>query len=386
MNPKELNELLFRPERPHRSILSVYLDVDQSRPANLNRGFETQLKSILSSIESTIQTPAELERFTQAGRHIVDFISTYEPESRVLALFFDETDGFFRHVELDVDLPAQARWDREFTLQPLTNAMNDSENYGIVLVDRNNLRLLTVFLGHIQEQVREGFGSRRVRHIKTVGMDHLGSASRAQRKADERVRLNLRHVIKMMDWLIQAKELNRLILAGTPEVTAELRRLLPNRLAMRIMGTVNVAMDAQPSDILAATKPVAERFDRNAELDTVGEMVTTAEKTDKAVLGLRHTLKALNSDRVWELVYSHNLRAPGFECSKCAALFSAGKAACQYCGGAIQAVSDIVERAVEHALRNGAKIEPITGEASASLDNSGGIGAFLKRRTGTVLV
>jgi peptide subunit release factor 1 (eRF1) len=386
MNPKELNELLFRPERPHRSILSVYLDVDQSRPANLNRGFETQLKSTLSSIESTIRDAAELERFAQTGRRLVDFISTYEPESRVLALFFDETDDFFRHVELDVNLPAQARWDREFFLQPLAHALSDSETYGIVLVDRNNLRLLTVFLGHIREQVREGFGSKRVRHIKTVGMDHLGSASRAQRKADERVRLNLRHVIKMTEWLIQAKELNRVILAGTPEVTAELKRLLPNHLATRIMGTVNVAMDAQPSDILAATKPIAEQFGRDAELDTVGEMVTIAEKTDKAVLGLRHTLKALNSDRVWELVYSHNLRAAGFECSKCAALFSAGKAACQYCGGAIQAVSDIVERAVEHALRNGAKIEPITGQASASLDNSGGIGAFLKRRTGTVLV
>jgi peptide subunit release factor 1 (eRF1) len=386
MNPKELNELLFRPERPHRSILSVYLDVDQSRPANLNRGFETQLKSALSSIESTIRTPEELERFSQAGRRMVDFGSTYEPESRVLALFSDETDGFFRHLEFDVNLPAQARWDREFFLQPLANALNDSENYGIVLVDRNNLRLLTVFLGHIQEQVREGFGSGRVRHIKTVGMDHLGSASRVQRKADEHVRLNLRHVIKMMDWLIQAKDLNRLILVGTPEVTAELRRLLPNQLAIRIMGTVNVAMDAQLSDILAATKLIAEQFDRKAELHTVGEIVTTAEKTDKAVLGLRHTLKALNSDRVWELVYSHNLRARGFECSKCAALFSAGKAACQYCGGAIQAVGDIVERAVERALRNGAKVEALAEEASTFLDNSGGIGAFLKRRTGTVLV
>src|SRR5262249_4494111 len=113
---------------------------------------------------------------------------------------------------------------------------------------------------------------------------------------------------------IQAKELNRLILAGTPEVTAELRRLLPYRLAMRIMGSVNVAMDARLSDILAATKPIAAQFDRKAELDTVGEMVTTAEKTDKAVLGLRHILKPLNSARVWKLVFSHNPRAPGFEC------------------------------------------------------------------------
>jgi peptide subunit release factor 1 (eRF1) len=50
----------------------------------------------------------------------------------------------------------------------------------------------------------------------------------------------------------------------------------------------------------------------------------------------------------------------------------------------VDPVSDVVERAVEHAVRKGAKIEVVTGEAAASLYNVGGIGAFLKARTASI--
>jgi peptide chain release factor subunit 1 len=384
MNPGELHELFSRPERPHHSVLSVYLDVDQSRAANLNRGFETRLKDTLASIQSTIHEPAVRERFARSAHVIKDFVSTYQPGGRVLALFCDDSDGFFRNMELDAMIPGQAWWDRELFLQPLANALKEFEHYGIVLVDRNNLRLFTVFLGHIEEHVREDFGSQRVRHIKTVGFNYVESASRLQRKADERIKLNLRHVIKMVDWLIASKKPNRLILAGTPEVTAELQRLLPKRLALEVMGTVDIGMDAPASSVLAAARPIAEEYERSAELQKVSEVVTAAAKNEKAVVGLGHTLKAVNSDRVWELVYSNDFHAPGFECSKCAALFSVNRASCQYCGGTLQRVDNIVERVLEHALRSGAKVDVVTGDASASLDTSGGIGAFLKTRTGTV--
>jgi peptide chain release factor subunit 1 len=384
MNPGELHELFSRPERPHHTVLSVYLDVDQSHAANLNRGFETRLKDTLASIQSTIREPAELERFARSALHIKDFVSAYQPGARVLALFFDEADGFFRHIELDATIPGQAGWDHELFLQPLAGALKEFEHFGIVLVDRNNLRLFTVFLGHIEEHVREDFGKHRVRHIKTVGFDHVGSASRVQRKADERVRLNLRHVIKMMDWLVAARKPSRLILAGTPEVTTQLRNLLPKRLALQVMGTFDIGMDAPIADVLAAARPIAEEYERGAEFQKVNEVVTAAAKSEKAVVGLGHTLKAVNSDRVWELVYSEDFHAPGFECSKCAALFSAERASCQYCGGPLQPVGDVVERVLEHALRAGAKVDVVTGEASASLDTSGGIGALLKTRTGTL--
>jgi peptide subunit release factor 1 (eRF1) len=367
-------------------MLSVYLDVDQSRPSNLNRGFETQLKNLIADIRPTIRDAAELERFNPVAHRITDFVSAYQPQARGLGLFFDESDGFFRYVEFDVPVQREAHWDRTFYLQPLATALDQFETYGVALLDRQNLRLFTVFLGHIEEHVREGFGPDRVRHIKTSGTDHIYSASRIQRKADEKLRLNMKHAVKMIDWLVETRHLSRLILGGTREITAEVRNLLPKRLAMRVIGEVDVAMDVPASEVFAATMDVAETYERDTEVHKVNEAITTAAKTEKAVAGLGHTLKAINSDRVWDLVYCQDFRAPGFECERCSGLFSIEKTSCQYCGGKLQAIDDVVERAVEQALRNGAKVDVVSGEAAASLADSGSIAAFLRARTGTLRV
>jgi peptide subunit release factor 1 (eRF1) len=123
-----------------------------------------------------------------------------------------------------------------------------------------------------------------------------------------------------------------------------------------------------------------EEYERSAETQTVKEVLRGVARNEKTVAGLGRTLKAVNSGRVWELIYSEGLSSPGFECAKCAALFSVKRKSCAYCGGSVHAVADVVERAVEHALRKGAKIEVVTGEACASLNTVGGIGAFLKAR------
>jgi peptide subunit release factor 1 (eRF1) len=47
-------------------------------------------------------------------------------------------------------------------------------------------------------------------------------------------------------------------------------------------------------------------------------------------------------------------------------------------------VTNVVERAVEHAFRRQAKVEVVTGKASVALKVAGGIGAFLKTRTGSL--
>lgn len=356
MTQSDLQLLFAHSERQHRSVLSVYLNVDQSQRSNWNRGFEKQLKNLTSSIGSTIHDAPELEGFTTATHHIEDFVSAYEAKARGLVMFFDSLDGFFWHQELGVPIHNQARWDRELFLQPLANVLDQFERYGVVLVDRARLRLFTVFLGEIEEISLEGFGPN----------------------------ASLRRVIEEVDGLVQTKQVHHLVFAGASEITSELRSQLPKRLALRVIGAVNVAIDAAARDVLSATGAIADEYERSTELQTVKEVVQAAGRNEKTVAGLGRTLKAINSDRVWELIYSEGLASPGFECVKCEALFSHEKTSCPYCGGVMDPVSDVVERAVEHALRKGAKIEVVTGEACASLYNVGGIGAFLKARAASI--
>jgi peptide subunit release factor 1 (eRF1) len=159
-----------------------------------------------------------------------------------------------------------------------------------------------------------------------------------------------------------------------------MRSRLPKRLSALVIGEVDIAMDATPHEVLAVTEPIQKEYERSSETQAVKEVLRGVSRNEKTVAGLGRTLKALNSDRVWELIYSEGLSSPGFECAKCAALFSVARKSCPYCGASVHPVADVVERAVDHGIRKGVRIEVVTGEATGPLNTIGGIGAFLKAK------
>src|SRR5215204_4498290 len=119
MNQQDLQSLSARPEKPNNSVLSVYLNVDQSEPTNRNRGFERQLKNMVAGLRDSIVDSWELKRFHKAAKHIEDFVKSYQIGARSLVMFFDEPDAALWHQELQVALENRARWNREPLLQPL---------------------------------------------------------------------------------------------------------------------------------------------------------------------------------------------------------------------------------------------------------------------------
>ena len=376
MKTQDLSLLFARPHNSEPCTLSVYLNVDQTQSVNLNRGFETVLKKLASTIR-TLSRP-EKERFKVAINRLHDFVSAYTPAARGLVLFFDTSDGFFWHGEIEYPVNNQIRWDRELLLQPLINSMDELEPYAVMLVDRVKSRIFVAALGESEEVARLDDNGKRVRHVKTTGRAHAESSNRYQKKADNQIRANLREAISKLKPVMNARHLHRLVLAGTPEITAQLQTLLPARLALNIIGSIDIPMRTSVADILGRTRPIAEKFERETEVEKVNSVVTAAAKNSSAVVGLGRTLKAVNSNSVWQLIYSGGLFLPGYECPKCTALFSSRVNQCKYCGSRVQPVGNVVERAVQHARRKRAKIEVVTGRASAALQTAGGIGALLK--------
>jgi peptide subunit release factor 1 (eRF1) len=382
MNTSDLHKLRSRSLKPDCRVLTVYLNVDQSQPDNMNRRFQERLKQMTLAVRGAVPNAAELGKLTKAVHRVSDFVSAYNGSARTLIVISDECDGFLWHTELATAMNEDIRWNRQAFLEPLARALDTFEKCAIVLLDKNNMRLFTAFLGGIDEVAYQHFGPAEVRHIKTAGADHLCSSSRLQRHADEQIRANLRQMIGRIESVVNSEKINRLILAGTPDITAALRDLFPKRLTLRVIGTIDIGMNATASDVLAATQPIADRYEQAVDLEAANSVVTAARKGERAVAGLGHTLKAMNSDRVWELVYSAGFSTPGYECAQCAALFSILSATCHYCGGKLIPVANIVECAVNRAFANGAKIEAVNGEAAEVLSPAGGIAAFLKTRTG----
>jgi peptide chain release factor subunit 1 len=380
----DIHTLAARLKRAEKSVLTVYLDIDQSNQANLNRGFETQLRNMLMPFKDSINDETELKRFELASQRIQNFVGQHSVSARGLVVVFDVYDGFFWSQELKFPVSNRSRWGRGVFVEPLAAAIDEYERVGIVLLDRANLRLFTMCVGELEEHVREAFDHRKVRHTKTVGMNNLGAAGRAQRKADEQVRLNLRQMIERIEPAVVQFSIHRLILAGSPEITAQLNVLLPKRLASQVIGTVHLDINATTAEIAKTAAPIAENFERQTEEALVTDLVTDASKGGPAVTGLAHTLHALNQGRIWQLVYAHSFRAPGSECAECGTLFSPETTSCLTCSSTIQPIENVVERAINRAVDQGVRVEVVRGEtAESELINAGGIGALLRTRTAT---
>lgn len=366
----------YRP-RPGSPVLSVYLDVDQSRPANLNRGFERTLKHLLRAIEPALPAKGPRAQFAADADRVIRFVANYAPGARTLAMFCDDSEGFFLARELQARLPSQARWRDTPWLRPLLEALDQFARYGVILTDRAHARLFTVALGEIQEHA-EAFAASDVRHIKTTGTDHVWSQKHIQRKADVHAGRHLKHVAGLVDHLAAVHRFDRLVLAGPEEATGELRRLLPPRLRSRLAGTLAVPVPATPEQVLEAVRRLDEELERAEDLKTVDDLITAASKTSRAVTGAAATLAHLRPGRVWRLVYAEGDAPRGWRCPRCPALFAADERTCPHCGEPLQATDDLVESAAARVIETGGQVEAVRGEAAARLRAVGGMGGYLR--------
>ncbi len=354
-------------------VLSIYLDVDQSNVSNLNRGFELALSDQLRLLTS-FEEESERRDFEASAALVSAFVSRYLPVERGLVLFAKSTGSLWVR-ELNVPTKTDVRWGRHAHIQPLIEALDEYQRYGVVLIDRSKAKIYTVLLGKV-EKYAEVLSGNFVRHTKTAGRDHLYSQPGFQRKADEHVHLHMKRVVETLEDLVAALPFDRLILAGTAESTSEMCKQLPKWLKTRVVGTAPLSMSATESEVLAITETIEQKAERHFEFARI-ERLLDASGT-RATADVSETLKAVNEKRVRELMYAEGGPIPGTRCRQCGAVFTVNDSLCAYCNVAVDPVENVVEAAADRALAAGASVEQIRGEAAGRLNAAGGLGAFLR--------
>jgi peptide subunit release factor 1 (eRF1) len=371
ISPVEVEALRRREPTPEQPVLSVYLDVDQSQAANLNRQFDVALDARLRALEGSLPD-GEREAFGAAATHAKQVVASYEPRAKTLVVMTDATGDFRWTGELQIALPTDVRFEARPHVRPLLEAFDEHSRYGVILADKGRARLFTVFLGEIEEE-RDAIAASEVRHKKSSGTDHLRSQMQFQRKDDMHVQHHLRDVADVMHAVEHAHAFQRLVLAGPVEATSALAKLLPRPLAERVVETVRLPFEAPAADVLERTMVIAERVEREAESRLVQRVL------DDGTHGISSVLVALQEGRVMSLLYAEDIAAPGSECTGCHVLSASnGSDVCDYCRADLERLDDVVERAIDRARDAGATIEQVRGDAAARLRDVGGIGALLR--------
>lgn len=376
LSRSDLEELIQREAKPGSPVLSVYLNTDQSREINIERGFEVVLKDLLREIRQNLDEGTR-PQFDADAERVRKFVEEYREVKRGLAIFCDSSDNLFWHRELNVRLRNGARWDETPYVRPLLELLDEYERYGVVLTDRKQARFFTFFMGQMEEH-SQAVAPLDVTHINAPGTDHIESQMTIQHKADQHAHLHLKNVAETTARLAKIREFYRLILAGQLETTSELFGLLPKALRAKVVRQMSLPINGSDALVLEETLKVEAEIERARETELVEQLIDAAQAHKKAVVKLTPTVRAIQEQRVWQLIYADGFAPSGSQCDTCKALFTEEKANCDYCGQAVKQISDLIDRAAQRVLDLQGRVEEVRGPAAERLEDYGSIGAFLR--------
>jgi len=376
---EDIRELQQYQPKSDSGVLSLYVDVDQSRASNLNRGFET-------AVEDQCRRIAEQEAMSDNGKpgkfesergRVMRFLRDYTPKGKGLVIFSDSSRQFWWQRDLQVGVPTRARWSSQPWVRPLLELIEDTDRMAVVLIDKQCGRVLSSDATGIT-QYSEILSEVPNRHV-TTPRDHIWSGAQMERDHVKHIKWHAKRVTDDLCAMVDRLKLARLVIGGPVEATSIFIDDLPKRLRQMIIGTVSVPVDITVDRLAGDLQAISMRAELEDELKIVESLITAASKGDRAVLGLSETLEAVNEGRVYRLVVNKNFRAEGKQCSLCGVLMPGEPVTrCSFCDGTLEAAPDLINRASHKVIEQAGKVQLVSVAAAEKLAAVGCVGAVLR--------
>jgi len=389
LTTREVLSLAAFQAAPYR-VLSLYLEADL-------RGQE--LATIRSRAHSLLHQAHEaLERQQGELEHAVHeaaradlkrcraFIDTFRPRGacRGLALFSCAGRDWWQHYPLPRPVPDRTEWGSEPLILPAVRLLEEYPRTGVILVDREQGRYFGSRLGEVEElaamreevpqRVREGGSPSFTTFGRWYGLDER----RIERHIEDHVRRHLKHVAAEARTVFRAWPVSRLLVGGNAELLEDFRHCLHPSLHDRWMKDLGIVANASLEEVGEAVLAAEQELAREREAALLRQVYDEWGAAGYGVVGVRETLRALYLGEVQTLLVDGDLRLSGYRCDTCSALFAADDR-CPLCGaGALRAVADLVDEAMEETFAHGGQVE-VVGE-HAEFRRDGGMGALLRFR------
>ena len=358
-------------------------------------GARLRLLALLDDIEHNVaDTPWE-RPFAQERRKVEDFIKSLRPGGPALVIATSTDADEERVYWLPTSVEDHARFGPGAYVLPILDLLDELEPIGVVVVARDEARIMTVSAGSIEDDgevtsdihgmhrdeggFSQGYsrvlpgvhggggtsgmeGETRGRHIWQDVYQHFDEV------VDELAKMHARHGFR------------RFFVAGPVETRTRFKEILPAALQRIVTG--EFSPDSRASDIEIRDMAISQSADveRQEESDLVEDIVTRAKKEDRAVIGLSDTLWALNRGTVHRLAMVKKTDWDGRYCQNCDILLPPEDLLCPQCTLDIQDVR-LWEEVPAYAIRRGAEVEIVHGDAASTLGRYDGLGATLRYAT-----
>jgi hypothetical protein len=298
--------------------------------------------------------------------------------SRGKAIFACREQGIWR----ELDIPhrpeqSQITVNSRFHLRPLVDARSGLPRTCIALVNRKKARIFELQDREIAQKPDLEFGpspavprsdgfqgyeaGHRERHVENTTMQHFKMFAESL--------LMLAHRDKFNALLIGCQD------DSWPEIESQLHSDLKQKLRGRFPIDV---VSATPEEVRQHANRILTESMLTGQRELISEVMGEAQRNARGAVGLKHVLNALERQEVQDLLLTRGFKAEAVECTNCRHMDTRMVKSCAVCGQETRELKDCSDTLVDLALRNGAEISFIDGDAD--LEKAGRIAALLRFR------
>lgn len=355
-------------------VVSLYLKVDRQSPEpkhvirfkNLVQEAEERRGDF--SNETWQSIAGDLERARATIR------DEYARGSQSLVIFA-AGDRLWKVYELPYEVPTALYLEERPVVRPLFRLLQRFDRDLAILVDQHHARLFLVTPDGADEVAATEQEFRMGDH------DEGGWAQgRFERHREHHVHRHYKAANDLAFEIFRDRGYNGIVLLGTEENTSALREELHPYLKEMVLSSEPMSMEATTKTVGTRVMEIAREARRERQRDLLDAFEAEMKSAGSlAVAGLEETLRATQQGELLALLVQEDLRVEGGRCSQCDALTIETSGECQYCGGGIVRLDDVIEHLVARAYQQNADVIFLATDGDASrLKPYGGIGATLR--------
>ncbi len=365
---QDVQRLLRRTVGEH-PVLSVFLDM------SVNAENKRTHRLFLNKKRSEYEDAAEnREAMGAAFDRMESWLGDeYDESNKGVALYAEVGGDWFEGLQFPIPVPHRADRSDLPVVGPLVELMESYHHHGVVLVSREQVRIMSLYLDLALYEMEVQGESKGEPH--DVHRGFYSHRDYHDRREVEETKHWFREFAGEVERFVSRFRPDDLILLGTEENVQRFREFLPDSIRERVVHTGRAPVDATQAEVKERLRGFFAEQSRCEEEAVVSLLRERLARRHYAVGGFHDTLVELQEGKVDRLVLARNAERAGARCTKCGFYLDRDRESCPYCGGETHYGVDLVEAMIRIAEEKGVDVEFVSDEA---MDDQHGVGALLR--------
>ena len=372
ISKQDLERLLQR-DGDGKPVLSVFLDMSvNSDNKRTHAIFLSQKRSQIHDLQdgSGGATPPEINAALDRVERWLQ--EDFDEENRGVAIYAAIGGEYFEALQFPVPVANRLTVSERPFIAPLVQVLKSYHHHGVVLLDREHVRILSIYLGTLLDEIAvKGEPWPAPSDVQAGGY----SQKRYQRRKAEEMKHFFKEFAKELEEFVRRYRPDDLVILGTDENVAKFKEFISEPLQKMVVYTGSMWVDESAAQVMAELEPhLAGERDRESR-EVVQNLRDRVREDYLATAGFQSTLTALQEGKVDTLVIAQDRDQDGARCPRCGFVFGREVTTCPYDGAATTTGVNVVEEAIRLAQTQGAEVEFVP---AAEVEDMRGVGALLR--------